>query len=148
MHINGSEWRLVYSMTAIRNFEVYIQDCLSLMMKQLMKHVIQGYILDISVWANAFAFDVVGELAYGKNFEQLSTETDTMNLRENMAGIFYIASNLGHTPSSTINLWSNYLPCLVSVMLTRTSWTVLRRKFDHSLMVPFPRIARTYLPTY
>lgn len=85
-----------YSMTAILRFERYIQDCLDLLLQQLKKHADLGEDVDMSTWTNAFAFDVVGELAYGEAFGHLQTETDVMDIRKGILTVFKLSANMGH----------------------------------------------------
>lgn len=77
-------------------FEDFIQPCLDLLMSRLRKHAEQGHVVNMSDWTNALAFDIVGELAYGRALGQLETETDHMGIRENIGTGFYFASNMGH----------------------------------------------------
>lgn len=86
----------VYSMTSIVAMEPYIQGCLDLMLQLLRKHADAGNIVDISEWTNAFAYDVVGEIAYGERFGHLQTETDVMGFRQAIFDRFYWMANMGH----------------------------------------------------
>jgi len=106
----------VYSMTAIRKFEVYIQACLNLMLQQLMKHARRGDTVDMAEWTNAFAFDVVGELAYGEELGHLRTETDVLNLRNNIYSAFVLMSNLGHTAGQMRLIDNKYVATLLAAL--------------------------------
>lgn len=85
-------------MSSILKCEQYIQGCLDLLMVRLKAHAAAGHIVDMANWTNAFAFDVVGELAYGQQLGQLETETDVNDLRKTIFNGFYLLSNLGHYP--------------------------------------------------
>ena len=87
-----------YSMSSILKYEKYIQGCLDLLLEKLQKYANLGQNVNMSNWTNAFAFDAVGELAYGKQLGHLRTETDVNGLRKGIFGLFYMLSNLGHFP--------------------------------------------------
>ncbi|OQV00568.1 hypothetical protein CLAIMM_06048 [Cladophialophora immunda] len=87
-----------YAMSSILKYEKYIQDCLDLLLWRLKGKAELGQRVDMAQWTNAFAFDVVGELAYGTQLGHLRTETDVNNLRANIFNIFFTLSNLGHFP--------------------------------------------------
>lgn len=86
----------VYSMTSVVGMEPYIQGCLDLMLHLLRKHADAGTTIDMSEWTNAFAYDVVGEIAYGERFGHLKAETDVMGLRQAIFDRFYLMANMGH----------------------------------------------------
>ncbi|KAI9926751.1 hypothetical protein ASPWEDRAFT_177239 [Aspergillus wentii DTO 134E9] len=88
-----------YSMTSMMKYEVHIQGCLDLMLSQLAKHAKKGHAVDMSNWTNAFAFDVVGELAYGQQLGHLKTESDVNGLRKTIFNGFFLISNFGHIPT-------------------------------------------------
>jgi cytochrome P450 len=86
----------VYSMTSIVAMEPYIQSCLDLMLQLLQKYADSGETVDMSEWTNAFAYDVVGEIAYGERFGHLESEKDVMGLRQAIFDRFYLMANMGH----------------------------------------------------
>jgi cytochrome P450 len=86
----------VYSMTSIVAMEPYIQGCLDLMLQLLQKYADNGEAVDMSEWTNAFAYDVVGEIAYGERFGHLESEKDVMGLRQAIFDRFYLMANMGH----------------------------------------------------
>jgi len=86
----------VYSMTSIVAMEPYIQGCLDLMIQLLHKYADSGETIDMSEWTNAFAYDVVGEIAFGERFGHLETEEDVMGLRQAIFDRFYLMANMGH----------------------------------------------------
>jgi len=87
-----------YSMTSLLKYEKFIQDCLDLLLAKLKKHANLTGQVDMAIWTNAFAFDVVGELGYGQKLGHLETETDVGALRKGIFGVFKLLSNLGHFP--------------------------------------------------
>jgi len=85
-----------YSMSSMMKMEVYIQGCLDLLMSRLKKHADKGEIIDMSTWTVAFAYDVVGELAFGEQLGHLRTETDVKSIRKSIYDGFIVMSVLGH----------------------------------------------------
>lgn len=53
-------------------------------------------VVNVGVTAEALAWDVVGELAYGSQFGHLRTDSDEDGIREKNSGAFWISANLGH----------------------------------------------------
>ena len=71
------------------------------MLLQLKKHALAGHVVNMSDWTNAFAFDVVGELAYGSSLGHLETQSDVLDLRKNIYQLFYFSSCMGHYVGQT-----------------------------------------------
>lgn len=90
-----------YSMSSILRCEKYIQDCLDLCFSKLKNRADEGDVVELSEWTNALAFDVVGELAYGKDLGHLRSESDVNGLRAMILGIFKVCSVLGHFPGQS-----------------------------------------------
>ncbi|KXH40984.1 hypothetical protein CNYM01_05460 [Colletotrichum nymphaeae SA-01] len=87
-----------YSMSSVLKYEVHIQACLDLLIRKLGKYAQAGEIVDMAVWTNAFAFDVVGELGYGSQFGHLQEEKDVGQLRKTIFDVFKLLSSVGHLP--------------------------------------------------
>ncbi|KAK5311059.1 hypothetical protein LTR93_011846 [Exophiala xenobiotica] len=83
-------------MSAILKSEVFIQDCLDLMLLRLKKHANAGRTVNMANWTNAFAFDVVGELTYGEQLVHPRTETDLNGLRKAIFDGFGVMSSFSH----------------------------------------------------
>ncbi|KIX04754.1 uncharacterized protein Z518_05624 [Rhinocladiella mackenziei CBS 650.93] len=56
----------MYSMTAIKSYEPYIEDCISTLLRHFDAMAAQGDSMDLQFWMQCYAFDVIGQLAYGK----------------------------------------------------------------------------------
>lgn len=54
-----------YSMSSVLRYESNIQQCLNLLVNKLENHAWQGATINLSEWRSAFAYDVIGCLAYG-----------------------------------------------------------------------------------
>ncbi|EXJ76401.1 uncharacterized protein A1O5_00909 [Cladophialophora psammophila CBS 110553] len=91
-----------YSMTAILRVEQYIQSCLDLCFAKLQTQAEEGEVIDLSKWANAFSFDVVGELAFGQKLGHLEANgEDVDNLRESIRIGFMFGAVMGNIPGKT-----------------------------------------------
>lgn len=105
-----------YSMTSIMKYEVYIQSCLELLWFKLDKVAGQGDVVNMSEWSNAFAFDVIGELAYGKKLGHLETGEDVGGLRAAILQGFTMLSVLGHIPSQGWIVNNPYVNTLATIL--------------------------------
>lgn len=85
-----------FSMTAILKYEQPIQSLLDLLIQKLKLQADAGNTVDMSEWANAFAFDVVGMLGYGAPLGHLETGQDVMAIRSNILELFFWTTCLGH----------------------------------------------------
>lgn len=94
-----------YSMSSVLRYETHIQNCLDLLLQKLRNHAQAGKDVDMAVWTNAFAFDVVGELGYGTQLGHLREEKDVNNLRKTIFDIFKIMSSMGHFPRTPFLIW-------------------------------------------
>lgn len=105
-----------YAMSAILKYEKYIQDCLDLLLWRLKEKAELGESVDMAKWTNAFAFDIVGELAYGQELGHLRTGTDVNGLRSNIFDIFFALSNLGHFPGQAWILNNRFTQMVMRIM--------------------------------
>jgi hypothetical protein len=83
-------------MTAILKMERYIQGFLDLMLQQLKKRADRGDVVNMADRTSAFAYDVVGELAYGEQLGHLRSETDVMDLRQAISDGFFLMGSMSH----------------------------------------------------
>ncbi|KAL8920034.1 MAG: hypothetical protein Q9208_006489 [Pyrenodesmia sp. 3 TL-2023] len=58
----------VYSMSSVLESEESIDSCTQLLCDSMLDFVTQQSVIDLSLWINMYAFDVLGELFYGKTF--------------------------------------------------------------------------------
>ncbi|PWY71015.1 cytochrome P450 [Aspergillus heteromorphus CBS 117.55] len=75
--VHGSQRRFVnsiYSMSGLRELEPYLDDVLRVLLDRLGE--VDGKRIDMSYWAQLFAFDVIGELTFSKRFGFLDTAND------------------------------------------------------------------------
>lgn len=108
-----------YAMSSILKYEQHIQGCLDLLLWKLKDKAELGENVNMADWTNAFAFDVVGELAYGSQLGHLRTETDVSSLRSNIFNIFFTLSNLGHFPGQAWILNNSLTQALMWILRVR-----------------------------
>lgn len=90
-----------YAMTTLLKNETAIQNLLDLLFRRLSAHAAAGTPIDMSEYTNAFAYDVVGELAYGAPLGHLETGTDVLGLRKKIFDGFFLLANVGHFPGQS-----------------------------------------------
>lgn len=104
-----------YSMSSIMKYEVYIQSCLDLLWAKLSEQADQGNVVNMSEWSNAFAFDVIGELAYGEKLGHLEAEQDVGGLRGAILTGFIMLSVLGHLPGQSFVVNNSFVTKLSTI---------------------------------
>lgn len=81
-------------MTSVIAMEKYIQNVLDLLLRRMHQH--SGKIINFTKYTSMFAFDVVGELAYGEQLGLLADDQDKMGLMKMIFNGFYLMSNRGN----------------------------------------------------
>jgi Cytochrome P450 len=81
-------------MTSVIAMEKYIQNVLDLLLQRMHQH--SGKIINFTKYTSMFAFDVVGELAYGEQIGLLANDEDKMGLMRLIFNGFYLMSNMGN----------------------------------------------------
>ncbi|KAL8723382.1 MAG: hypothetical protein Q9225_000298 [Loekoesia sp. 1 TL-2023] len=69
----------VYSMSSVLESENAIDSCTQLFCETMRDFAKKKSIVDLGLWTNMYAFDVLGELFYGKQFGFMSERTDIGN---------------------------------------------------------------------
>ncbi|KAF5862062.1 hypothetical protein ETB97_012209 [Aspergillus alliaceus] len=76
-NIHAAQRRLVnsiYSMSRLKELESYLDDVLTVFLTRLSQTSVRR--IDMSYWAQLFAFDVIGELTFSKRFGFIDTADD------------------------------------------------------------------------
>jgi hypothetical protein len=81
-------------MTSVISMEKYIQTVLDLFLTRMRQH--SGKVINFTKYTSMFAFDVVGELAYGEQLGLLKNDEDKMGLMKMIFDGFYLMSNMGN----------------------------------------------------
>lgn len=66
----------VYSMSTILTLEPYIDDCGAMLIQRLDEFATSGTVVNLGQWLHWYAFDVIGELFFGKAFGFMSEAED------------------------------------------------------------------------
>ncbi|KAK5044698.1 hypothetical protein LTR84_010590 [Exophiala bonariae] len=66
----------VYTLSNVLQSEMYIDKCSALFIQRLGEYVDAGKIIDLGDWLQMYAFDVIGELYFGKMFGFMEQRTD------------------------------------------------------------------------
>ncbi|PWY64453.1 cytochrome P450 [Aspergillus eucalypticola CBS 122712] len=82
-----------FSMTAILEFEAYIQGCFDLLLRQLAARADSGKTVDMAEWTDA--------VAYGSQLGHVRTGSDVMGIRQAILTGFFWMANLGHYPGKS-----------------------------------------------
>jgi hypothetical protein len=86
---HAAERRLVanaYSMSSLLEMEPYVDSAIEEMSIRLSGFVNTPTEVNMAFWMQAYAFDVVGELAFGKSFGYLSSGQDVGGQMANLRG--------------------------------------------------------------
>ncbi|KAH7157917.1 averantin oxidoreductase [Dactylonectria estremocensis] len=67
--VKRKPWAQGFNSAALRNYEHRVEHHTRLLMKKIDETA--GQPLDVSLWCNFYAFDVMGDLAFGKSFNML-----------------------------------------------------------------------------
>ncbi|KAF2211967.1 hypothetical protein CERZMDRAFT_97885 [Cercospora zeae-maydis SCOH1-5] len=63
----------VYSMSSVLESEAHVDVCTELFMARLSKFAANGQVLDLGMWLQMYAFDIIGELFFGQAFGFMET---------------------------------------------------------------------------
>ncbi|KAM3417726.1 hypothetical protein BST61_g5959 [Cercospora zeina] len=66
----------VYSMSSVLESEAHVDVCTELFMARLSEFAADGQVLDLGIWLQMYAFDIIGELFFGQAFGFMETRSD------------------------------------------------------------------------
>ncbi|KAE8381687.1 cytochrome P450 [Aspergillus bertholletiae] len=106
-----------YSLSSILEMESAIDSCTELFLSQIRKMVDEKVPIDIGMWLQYYAFDVVGELSFAQKLGFLEKGQDVDNMIEAIRGMLTYASTCGQIPEAHQILLGNPLfPILLPQM--------------------------------
>ncbi|KAM0545029.1 hypothetical protein ACHAPJ_011539 [Fusarium lateritium] len=112
-----------YSLTSLLGSEAAIDSCTELFMSRLDEWAAAGNSIDLGMWLQYYAFDVVGEVTFAKKLGFLTMGGDVDGMMEMIEGILLYASLCGQVPEMHSLLLGNPLfPILIPSM---ESWNVV-----------------------
>ncbi|KAH6980715.1 cytochrome P450 [Ilyonectria sp. MPI-CAGE-AT-0026] len=94
-----------YTMSTILSLEPEVQQIADAVWTKLDKYAQEGRPVNMSNWANYFAFDVVGKLALGSPIGFIEQEKDVMSIIRSIHAGFYQMASMGYVPGKMI--WIN-----------------------------------------
>ncbi|KAF4924395.1 Pisatin demethylase [Colletotrichum viniferum] len=56
----------MYSMSTIKSYEPYVDSCVALLLKRFDEFAASGEMFDLQHWIQCYAFDVIGEITFGR----------------------------------------------------------------------------------
>ncbi|KAJ5962596.1 pisatin demethylase [Penicillium viridicatum] len=108
-----------YSMTSLLELEPAVDSCSEIFMSQLSKFADQNAPVDLGIWLQYYAFDVVGEFTFAKKLGFLEEGKDIDGMIEAIQGMLSYASLCGQIPEMHPLLLGNPLfPLLMPSMET------------------------------
>src|SRR6187402_3033735 len=88
-----------YSMTSMLNFEPYVDSCSELFFKRIDElYADTGEAMDLGVWLQLYAMDVIAEITFGQRFGCMDQGGDVGNLISTIDGFLVYASLVGQVP--------------------------------------------------
>ncbi|KAH6658887.1 cytochrome P450 [Truncatella angustata] len=97
-----------YSMSALVSFEPYVDQCADIFDQRLTEVVDTGVPIDYSHWLQCYAFDVIGDITFGKRFGFLDSGHDV--------GGVMAALDTSFTYSATVGVFPSIHPYLFKLM--------------------------------
>lgn len=100
-HARGrSLFQSTYSMTALVNYEPFVDECADLFEQRLSEIAQSGIAIDMRHWFQCYAFDVISSITYAKRFGFLDRGEDIEYLMSALDGHLIYATIVGLIPSS------------------------------------------------
>lgn len=87
-----------YSMSSLVGYERYVDNCTELLSRRFGELANSGRIVDMRHWLQCYAFDVIGEITFGKRFGFL-------DMGEDKDGVFKAIDDRG-SYSTFVGIWS------------------------------------------
>ncbi|KAL6251440.1 hypothetical protein RBB50_001649 [Rhinocladiella similis] len=87
-----------YSMSTLVEFEPFVDTTMQLFMQRLDEFVTSGAELNFGVWLQMFAFDVIGEIVFGKKLGFLQQGVDVEGIMADIRFKIQYASIIGQMP--------------------------------------------------
>ncbi|KAL1987773.1 hypothetical protein VTN96DRAFT_2613 [Rasamsonia emersonii] len=108
-----------YSMTSLLELEPAVDSCTDIFLSQLRRFAADKKPVDLGIWLQYYAFDVVGEFSFAKKLGFLEQGTDVDGMIKAIEGMLVYASLCGQIPEAHPFLLGNPLfPYLLPSMET------------------------------
>ncbi|KAK7531523.1 putative cytochrome P450 oxidoreductase [Phyllosticta citribraziliensis] len=109
-----------YSMTALLDKEDAVDDCIRLFMEKLTGFAEKNQPVDLGMWLQLFAFDVVGELSFSTRLGFLEKGQDVDGMMETIRGLLAYSAQVGQLPEWHHALLGN--PLLRILLPSMETW--------------------------
>lgn len=97
-----------YSLSTMVEYEVLVDSTIALFLSRLdTRYADTRKVLDLGLWLQFFAFDVIGELTFSKRLGFLAKGRDVENIIRSIGANFDRISVLGQMPWLDLCLWKN-----------------------------------------
>jgi hypothetical protein len=97
-----------YSLSTMVEYEGLVDSTIALLLSRLdTQYADTGDVLDLGLWLQFFAFDVIGELTFSKRLGFLAHGCDVENIIRSIGVNFDRISVLGQMPALDLCLWKN-----------------------------------------
>ncbi|KAJ5360020.1 Cytochrome P450 E-class group I [Penicillium concentricum] len=109
-----------YSVSSLLELESSVDSCTEIFTSQLSKFATKGTPMDLGVWLQYYAFDVIGEITFAKKLGFLEQCRDIDGMMQAIKGMLVYASLCGQVPKMHKFLLGN--PLLTLFMPSMESW--------------------------
>ncbi|KAJ3551693.1 hypothetical protein NM688_g4557 [Phlebia brevispora] len=89
-------WNKAMSIAAVKDYNVIILNKTQELLESLSQR--SGQTLDISAWMSYFGFDFMGQMAFGRDFGMMKSESDVDGLWHLMETAILISATIAHVP--------------------------------------------------
>ena len=96
---NRKLYQGTYSMTALKTYEPYVDDCVDLFSQRLEEFVQAGLTINLGYWLQCYAFDVIGMITYSKRLGFLDRGEDIGGVIGTLDNLLGYATLTGIYPS-------------------------------------------------
>ncbi|KAF2728074.1 cytochrome P450 [Polyplosphaeria fusca] len=110
----------VYLMSSILKSEDKIDECTTLFLKRLGEHADENADMDLGEWLEMYAYDVIGEVFFGRKFGFLEKSCDHGNYIASLDVIMPVLNLLGITPKycrTLVLLSSMFAPAVLKAVM-------------------------------
>ncbi|KAI9925112.1 hypothetical protein ASPWEDRAFT_176383 [Aspergillus wentii DTO 134E9] len=85
----------MYSMTSLVAYEPFVDNCVGIFKERLEEFASEGTVIDVAHWVQCYAFDVIGEITFGKRFGFLDRGEDIRDVMAFLDLSFTVSSYSG-----------------------------------------------------
>lgn len=91
-----------FSMTSIKSLEPFADDCSEIFIRAM--HDLEGQPINLGVWLQWYAFDVIGGITFQRRFGFMEERRDIEGMIDGIENVLFYAAVIGQVPE-----WHPYL---------------------------------------